>query len=520
MPPFQGGWKIIWSCTHNSLRVYRIGLGCLLTLELILRFRYLRPFYSDDGTLPLDLLLPKVDQIYQWVCVHCYFGHVWQQQLLLSLQVALAILFTLGIRPRWTAFLSWFLYFSLTLRNTWMNYILDRYFHYLLLHAIFLPLSGKRQHPTTTRQTSLDQEAEWVLSPATVSIKLLLFWIYLDAGGGKWMDPLGGWSYGADPLPALDTYTRHTTAARYVYALLGPEGLRFLTPVVVWVELFAAPVSMLGCFMGRRWIIYLSISLICSLHVGIALCMNNAALLSFVACVPWSVFLPPASNTRNQESIKANEKPMEKRRRNSDQWYNAVAALCLGSMAMGSLWIDGFSDACHQSVKHIWATLLHNRWNVFVGAEEYVTWEIAPGLLADGSVVDIWARGKPVLWAMPGTGAPSTSTARPGRWRSFPYLAGLEGRDGQALWGYLCKEWNQNEARNDPGRELIKFSFYMLQADVLPNMAFSATRKRLIHEQECTVISAEDHAIASETMDDDDDDDDVAPPQVGERDEL
>lgn len=41
-------------------------------------------------------------------------------------------------------------------------------------------------------------------------MKLLVFWIYLDAGGGKYLDPLQGWSYHADPLPALDTYTRHT----------------------------------------------------------------------------------------------------------------------------------------------------------------------------------------------------------------------------------------------------------------------------------------------------------------------
>jgi hypothetical protein len=43
-------------------------------------------------------------------------------------------------------------------------------------------------------------------------MKILVFWIYLDAGGGKYMDPMEGWSYHADPLPALDTYTRHTGA--------------------------------------------------------------------------------------------------------------------------------------------------------------------------------------------------------------------------------------------------------------------------------------------------------------------
>jgi hypothetical protein len=32
----------------------------------------------------------------------------------------------------------------------------------------------------------------------------------------------------------------------------------------------------------------------------------------------------------------------------------------------------------------------------------------------------------------------------------------------------------------------VKFNFFMLQADVLPNMGFSATRKRLIQAYNCT----------------------------------
>lgn len=107
-------------------------------------------------------------------------------------------------------------------------------------------------------------------------------------------------------------------------------------------------------------------------------------------------------------------------------------------------------------------------------------------MLSDGSVVDVWGRKDHVDWTMPGTGAPCTSTARPGRWRSFPYIAELDGDDAEALWGYLCKQWDyENDAIENPGRKLEKFNFFMLQADVLPNMGFSATRKRLIHSHQC-----------------------------------
>jgi len=65
------------------------------------------------------------------------------------------------------------------------------------------------------------------------------------------------------------------------------------------------------------------------------------------------------------------------------------------------------------------------------------------------------------------------------------------------LWEYLCTQWNQEHgvgllgSGNDTngggaGSRLLRFNFFMLQADVLPNMGFSATRKRLIHSHECT----------------------------------
>ena len=421
--------------------------------------------------------MDKVDDIYRLVSVHCRFGELWEQRVLLSVQVGFALMFTLGILPRLSAAISWFLYLSLTLRNTWMSYILDRYFHYLLFLSIFLPWGHPRK--------------AWNVTPATAALKLLLCWIYFDAGYGKLMDPLGGWTYGADPLPALDTYARHTLPAQYLYALAGPEGLRIMTPVVVWIELLAMPLAMIGLYRSWKWLVLLAVSLIASMHLGIALCLRNSALLSLVACAPWFLCLPPSADSRTGASRSILAK-----------FWHIISLSCLLAMAAGNVWL--YSDKCDQSVQNIWSTLLHNRWNVFVGAEEYVTWEIAPGELQDGSIVDVWGRRNEVNWQLPGDGAPCTATARPGRWRSFPYLAGLEGKDGEALWSYLCKEWdreNKVDAKN-PHRHLVRFNFFMLQADVLPNMAFTETRKRLINSFECPqlVMTASTDEVSYEAM--------------------
>lgn len=350
-------------CTYESLAVFRVALGTLLLLELILRYRFLRAFYSDEGTLPLNILLPKIDFIYKTVCIHCHFGALWQQQLLLSLQVGVALLFTIGFYSRLTAIISWFLYFSLTLRNTWLSYILDRYFHYLFFLSMFLPLDecwsvtsyGRRPH----RQI--------FLSPATLAFKMLVVWIYLDAGYGKYADPLGGWTYHADPLPALDTYARHTVMAQYVYALLGPSGLRLLTPLVVYVELSVAPLSLAASWVGSKLLLWTCIALIWSLHLGIAGCIRNSTLLSLVACTAWIVFLPIGwSAPLSEDQPQVGEGKSSRAVISGQSFLGSMTSACLvGSMLIGNAWFGTMSSPCSQSMGHIWSSLFHNRWNVF-----------------------------------------------------------------------------------------------------------------------------------------------------------
>ena len=73
----------------------------------------------------------------------------------------------------------------------------------------------------------------------------------------------------------------------------------------------------------------------------------------------------------------------------------------------------------------------------------------------------------------------------------------LDGEDGDALWSYLCRQWDrENDVEHNPGRKLLRFNFFMLQSDVLPEMAFSGTRKRLVHSFECVTQVGVDREIS------------------------
>ena len=276
------------------------------------------------------------------------------------------------------------------------------------------------------------KKARTFVTPATIAFKLYIAWLYFDAGYGKYTDPLRGWTLDAHPLPALDTYVRHTAAARYVYGLLGPVGLRLMTPTVVYVELLGVPTAFLASYFssygrirgGRRssddddkkkktasgrTVLYCTIGLMCSMHVGIALTMNNTVLLSLVACVAWCIFLPegvgddllgllssssssssspspsPSSSSSHSPSRGGTSGSGEEREREANGKgscssegggflsivkRHGMSTLAILSFISGSVWFETMSAQCNQSMEHIWSTLLHNRWNVFVGAEE------------------------------------------------------------------------------------------------------------------------------------------------------
>ena len=351
-------------CTSEALALFRISLGVLLICELVLRFRFLHVFYSDEGTMPLTLLKPRIDDFYKSICLHCHFGDLWQQQFLLTIQTVVAISFTIGYQTRMMAITSWYLYTSLILRNTWLYFILDRYFYYLLFYSMFLPLDDKWSITAFNNNNRKTSSKGVIVNPATIGLKLLVFWIYIDAGGGKYMDPQKGWTYGADPLPALDTYTRHTLGARYIYGMLGPEGLRIMTPMVVYVELLCAPLAFLGAYLGNSKIVNFAITLICQLHVGISISIRNSVLLSFVACTAWCIFLP--IGWENAEKV-----PRRITAKNFSGLGFYISAILVGGMIAGNVWFETIGTDCTTgSLRKVWSTLLQNRWNVFIGAEE------------------------------------------------------------------------------------------------------------------------------------------------------
>ena len=391
-------------------------------------------------------------------------------------QVIAAAALAADVRPVASGLICWWLHCSWCLRNASLVYILDRYIHLLLLYSVFFPTSAERK---PAQASSRPSSATPIASAASCVLALQLLAIYADAGYAKWSDPAKAWSIYA-PVAALDTYMRHTPIARFARALLGGSGLRLGGSAAVAVEMFAPPVAFIAPSQALRRV---CIFAVVGLHAGIAMSMRNTELLSFAAIVAWVPFLDGPT--------RAHPPPKKKSAADTSQTSSVVRPAILASfvaLVVAYQWAGGEGVGCggRASADSVRRLLLHNRWNVFASAESYVVWEVAPARLSDGSVVDIWRNETEVAWAVPTGPEPQR---RRGRWRAFPYTAERDTDAESAFWGTLCDEWEANDVL---GRSVVRFHFYLLQADAIAmeeveagGSEYGPVSKRLIRQFEC-----------------------------------
>jgi hypothetical protein len=363
---------------HDADARARQAVALLVICTVIQRWDVLEACYTNHGILPVAAWRAQVnnDALHRLLVVHAWSGTLAWQRGLALLQVLLALGLALNRRPRRCALLSLWLYASATARHAKLAFILDRYAHILLLWLCAAPDALAK--PTRART------ALYILRWGQ------LLWIYWDAGRAKIRDPLHGWSFEGN---ALDAYLRHTFVGETTRSLLGDRGVRYATIVVPYVEAFAPVVACAAFYLEWHRLRRVASATIVLLHAGIGLSMNGAGLLSAFACAAWLFVEPPLP-------------AKEQKRASYRDWCGVVVIVLFsfGSIAHGVLDMASCRDATQEPLKAVF----HNRWNVFAGAEDHVTWEIMPARTRSGEIVDLWSQ--PVWKSTSVSGAPDNSS--------------------------------------------------------------------------------------------------------------
>lgn len=166
-----------------SIAAFRVALAVALLIELLLRlFLVYDVYYSDQGIWPADMMQARSSDFHNYITPHSWYGGKLFPAVY-AVQFAAACCLLIGFHTGTAALVSWILYSSLTLRNVWLSYIGDRYFHVLLFYSMFLPCGRRFSIDAAMKRTETTNATYH--SVLVALFKLQVAWIYFDAGYGK-----------------------------------------------------------------------------------------------------------------------------------------------------------------------------------------------------------------------------------------------------------------------------------------------------------------------------------------------
>lgn len=273
----------VFSFDLRSLALFRIGLGLILILDLIVRSSAINAFYTDSGVLPRAIVIEKIN--YPWsISIHLANGTTAVQAVLFLVAGMFALLLLVGYRTRLVTIISWFLLISLQTRNPLVLQGGDVLLRMLLFWSIFLPL-GARYSLDSMTSSNLLTLPKRIFTMGTIAYFMQIVFVYwfsvMHKTAPEWRVE------GSAVYYALST--NHFTTPFGYFMLQFPAFLTFLTYATFWFELIGPFLLLIPIFFGPiRFFVVLAFI---ALHIGFRSGLELGP-FPWVASLAMFVFLP------------------------------------------------------------------------------------------------------------------------------------------------------------------------------------------------------------------------------------
>lgn len=268
----------------RSLALFRILLGAIIILDIILRSRYLEAFYSDTGVFPRWVVIKEYSNSLNF-SIHHLGGGVYFQGFLFCLNLVSAFFLTIGYRTRFFTIICWIFCVSIQNRNGLLLNSGDSVTRFLLLWGIFLPLGAKYSVDKAMDLISPDEIK--VSNICSMALLLQVLMIYFFTGLLK-NDPI--WFPKGTALQYvlnLDMMVRPFAT----YLLKFPNLLKILTFKTYFWELLMPIIMLIPFYVNQLRIIAIISAYL--FHIGIFIFMS-IGLFPLICMVVWILFIPTA----------------------------------------------------------------------------------------------------------------------------------------------------------------------------------------------------------------------------------
>lgn len=434
----------------RALAAFRIALGVLLLVNLLMRARYLGVFYTDDGAFPRSTLLATHTGGNQVVT---YLPDPWGPILLFPVAGVFALALLVGYRTRVATAASLVLLVLLHLRNPLVLNSGDRLLRSLLIWALFLPLDRRwaidaRRYDT--RGT--------VSSVATAAVLVQVALVYVINATYKVDGQL--WRSGEA--------VAHVFQADQLTYLLGDLLAEFPALLVaatyLWMAMLVVSPLLLVATGRLRMLLA---SLFVTMHAGMLVSMP-IGLFPLISITGLILFYPPpawdAAGNVFEETvgvdrlrawtarIEATVPPSGRvwarwpRVAEAGRWVAAeLPAVLLVTVLLSAGSITTGADLPEPVEQGIDTANLQQRWQMFAPHPTSTTrWMAFPANTTAGTSVDAFYGGPPDL----DRPANVDGTYPSNRWRKF-FQSVREDSDGayrRSFAAYLCAQWDREHA--------------------------------------------------------------------------
>ncbi|WP_126664233.1 HTTM domain-containing protein [Haloterrigena salifodinae] len=451
----------------RALAAFRIAVGALLLVDLLLRARELGKFYTDAGVLPREALFADYSSVYS---LHAVSGEAWAQALLFFVAGAFALAVTVGYRTRTATAVSWLLLISLHVRNPMVINGGDMLLRMLCFWGMFLPL-GERWSIDARR---IDRERSTVASVATMALLLQILLMYVTNAIHKtrsdvWMNGEAlGQIFQADHLTIL---LGNVLADQF-------ELLRAFTHV--WMTLILLS-PLLVLLTGYRRAVFAT--LFVGMHLGMLVTLRidlfplivAAGLLVFYPSVVWDDATALAERLGVADDCRRGLAKLQHlvptlpvptlpvavgraapslsslRARSRVAFGTVVPWLFLVLVVLSNAEAVDYTEVPDPADQVLETAEADQSWRMFAPEPTSTAkWLVVPGELADGTTVD--ARdGTAVDWDRPPSVEDTYATSRDRKYVINMRYAGNENHRSYYA-NYLCGRWNRT---HDTGLESL-----------------------------------------------------------------
>lgn len=282
----MGKLKDVFGVDLRSLALFRVSMAVMILVDLAGRFTNLTAHHTDSGVLPRGPLINEFLNV-DHVSIHLMGGTALVQGLLFVIAACFAILMLVGYHTRLATFVSWFLLFSLHVRNPVILQAGDSLFRLLLFWGIFLPLGARYSIDHALAPDGTAQERDNTLvSWGALGLLLQLCFMYWFTAAFKW--PGAEWTKDFTAVYfALSIDQFVTPLGRWIYQF--PDLLKFITISTLGFEILGPMLIFTPVLQGPvRTVLVIAFWLF---HVSLTTTMELGN-FSWICNAGWTAVLP------------------------------------------------------------------------------------------------------------------------------------------------------------------------------------------------------------------------------------